>query len=399
MLKQSHFILQVLLVFFFMADLAMAGECGAESGLATSFGNLILDEPKSVNRVKPKDILEISSDNFSYSRLLLKLNSFQHSGWRLVLRDDQLRPLQIIGREQFSNGAGSTIWTKRFRKTSKIYFDLRFTDPKSSAEILMPKYILMPLKTSSPFYSKQSKKAGWKDLTLVHDGWSKIGDSVGMLVGGKGTKSWCCTGAIIANKPHPLFLTNFHCGAPNRNYEDERVWNEEAIDGVCENTVIDFSWDGDDVPIEFACEQVVHRDPVNDIAVLRLRSLGPNASPPALSIRSSGIDSVASLNILHHPECSKKKISATCPITKKKVPGWRKSEIMSDFRHECDTEGGSSGGPVLDDRGRLIGVHHLGFARKPDNSCDMQNKGVRVDAFLPGLRANSKIEGLRQKDD
>ena len=152
------------------------------------------------------------------------------------------------------------------------------------------------------------------------DAWRAIGDSIGLVVGGSGTKSWCCSGGVIATQPEVLFLTNFHCGAPDGNRADEAVWSPE----VCSNTVIDFAWDDGETPIEFTCDGVVYRDPLNDAVVLRLRSLGSNSSPPPLVLRKGGISTGGRLHIIHHPECAPKRItSRECVVRSSEIKGWR----------------------------------------------------------------------------
>jgi V8-like Glu-specific endopeptidase len=81
--------------------------------------------------------------------------------------------------------------------------------------------------------------------------------------------------------------------------------------------------------------------------------------------------------------------------------GWRNGKA-TEFTHDCDSERGSSGSPVFNDAGQLVGLHHLGFDIDPQ-TCeqkDRENKAVRVDAILADIKAKnaalcSEIEGCR----
>jgi hypothetical protein len=58
----------------------------------------------------------------------------------------------------------------------------------------------------------------------------------------------------------------------------------------------------------------------------------------------------------------------------------------TDFTHNCDTEGGSSGAPIFTEQGALVGIHHLGFDKLSDGTCDKKNKGVHIGGILDHLK-------------
>ncbi len=56
----------------------------------------------------------------------------------------------------------------------------------------------------------------------------------------------------------------------------------------------------------------------------------------------------------------------------------------TDFSHTCDTAKGSSGAPVFDLDGRLVGIHHFGFADSPSEIWT-ENRGVRIGPVVTWL--------------
>lgn len=67
------------------------------------------------------------------------------------------------------------------------------------------------------------------------------------------------------------------------------------------------------------------------------------------------------LILLHHPGGRAKSITfEDCSVFKIPAPG---VDSMSDFAHTCDSETGSSGAPLFNFEGRVVGLHHWGRAR------------------------------------
>jgi len=87
--------------------------------------------------------------------------------------------------------------------------------------------------------------------------------------------------------------------------------------------------------------------------------------------------------MVHHPEALPKRLTRNCRVSAGVAVGGDR------FAHTCDSEGGSSGAPVFDVQGRVLGLHHEGFHRDPQtcSATDRVNKAVRIDKILAWLRA------------
>ena len=206
-----------------------------------------------------------------------------------------------------------------------------------------------------------------------------------------GVSVWTCSGFVLANHPAVLFVTNDHCGGN---------WSDAAgrwTDAICKNALIDFSWDGDRVSRDYACDQVVARSPEMDLAVLRLRPLSSEAPPPPLPIRK-GQAADEEIFVVHHPAAETKKVTRACLAITSGLPSPSPVDSVRGFAHRCDTESGSSGAPVFDTNARVIGVHHVGFQKTPAGQCDRLNKAVHARKLLELLAAHPGIAGYVTED-
>jgi Trypsin-like peptidase domain len=88
------------------------------------------------------------------------------------------------------------------------------------------------------------------------------------------------------------------------------------------------------------------------------------------------------LLIIQHPGGEPKQVSLEgCLVAGLQREG--ASSEKTDFGHECDTLGGSSGSPVLDRAtGRVVGLHHFGFREGLDEPV---NQAIEVARILEDL--------------
>ncbi|MFK4380819.1 trypsin-like serine peptidase [Bradyrhizobium sp. USDA 223] len=355
-----------------------------EFGVNTIWGKNVQPSAAPTALTLPKDIRWI--------RVAVK-PEYPGADWVLTIRDVKGRPLQSISSSAVVQG--HPVWTERL-PVNELYFFLDSSDP--AAKVRLTEYIAMSATAKRPYYSIQGPKEAWIDLfesplenvDTLH---RRKGDAVGMFVAHSGSnlngfKVWSCSGFLIANSPKLLFVTNDHCGGP---WTIDDRWSG----GVCETAVVDFSWDGDLVKREFGCRSAM-RDPANDLAVLELSTTQTDAPPKALALRKKPLKDER-VSIIHHPASLPKQISLNCKGITDAAAGIDTVNLETDFAHLCDTEGGSSGAPILDDDGFVVGIHHLGFEKDTQGKCDMINKAVNVGRLIEFLASKPELVGVQIK--
>lgn len=323
-----------------------------------------------------------------HMRLQLTLEGVSKDGWWVLLRDPQMHLIQTVTPASFSGR--NVLWTKRIPGRF-AYAQLTVTPGQTPPEIYVSEYVAMPESTAErQFYSSRTPQdPRYKPLYTTSGLDSRLktwGDSVAFLMFNAGTSSWCCTGVAIR---HDLVLTNWHCGVPPTSADGllsttKDDWEER----LCQDALLDFSWDDDGLSQEFTCMKVEAKSPELDYALLRVAPVDGStpAVPPApfqLTATPGG-----SVVLVHHPECRRKQISWNCQVMDEKHASWLNEESMTEFTHGCDTEGGSSGAPVFDANGTLVGLHHRGFEKIPPmcTQFDQKNKAVSMGAILADLK-------------
>jgi hypothetical protein len=314
-----------------------------------------------------------------YVRILLRHKAAAGQVWSITIRDRAGRPLQSIASEQLAQTEG--FWTERL-PTNSLTIDVE-SPARDMTVAETVAYVAVLKSARNPYYSIQGTSANWSDVygsSSIPTWIRKIGESIGMLVSSEGdpingTKLWTCTGFVVENKPAVLFVTNEHCGGSGTNVADR--WT----DAICRNTVVDFSWDGDAISRDYVCDRIMARAPEDDLTIIRLQPLRLGAPPAALTLRPMPMHQ-EEIFILHHPAAEPKKISQNCTALMDGLSQISTVNPAKDFAHRCDTEGGSSGAPILDANGTVIGVHHRGFEKTSDNRCDGFNKAVQSRKLL-----------------
>jgi hypothetical protein len=375
-------------LFAALAASSAAGEpCEPQATMVTEFGRHV-PWGRVIAAGETRRLSE--ADTTRYLRVQLKAATPTSSSWSLVIRDVAGRPLQSIGPQQLP--AGMVIWTDRLPRP---YLELQVEADNTAGPVIETlSYVAMPSTAARPYYSVQVPgNAAWKDLYSAASEIRPLGDSIGMLVASEGNaisgvQSWTCSGVVIATNPDVLFVTNEHCGGVWA--DPAKRWTKEIVDSV----FVDFSWDADGIDREYKATALETRSIADDLAILRLVAARPEAPPRRLPIRKARMDQDRdSLMLIHHPAAETKKVSLACRGFTDAVAGVSTVDQTRDFAHRCDTEAGSSGSPVLDEKWQIIGIHHLGFEKLPNGQCDRLNKAVHAQKLIDLLAANPRLKG------
>ncbi len=174
-----------------------------------------------------------------------------------------------------------------------------------------------------------------------------------------------CTGFLLGER---LLMTNEHC---------VRTAGEAA------SLRVDFRYDAPAARPEVVRGATLLRTSAGlDYTLLSL------SRPVGTSFGRLHLETVApardrqELLIIQHPGGEPKKVSLEgCLVAGLGREG--ASSEKTDFGHECDTLGGSSGSPVLDRAtGRVVGLHHFGFREGLDEPV---NQAVEIARILEDL--------------
>lgn len=325
-----------------------------------------------------------------YLRVRLRMNGPANAGWHLVVRDTNGHAVEVMTAADFSQAQER--WTGRI-PGPMARFD-RFVDGNNPdlLQVQFLEYVVMDSEAKSPYYSYQDP-ASPKIFPLYDDQSPstlddrRLGDSTAFLMASSGGQLWTCSGVIVAPN---LLMTNWHCGGAPPMLSGE-YWQ----DAVCKSALIDVSWDDDVRSREFMC---VGKPLINeklDVAIIRIQPIEGTGSLRPATLSAAG-PPVENVKLIHHPEGLQKRIGLNCSVKMASVAGWRSPDLL-DFTHDCDTEGGSSGAPIFDRAGVVIGLHHHGFKRNP-NTCqaeDKVNRAVRMDEIIKWLGSTSELKAAR----
>jgi len=177
------------------------------------------------------------------------------------------------------------------------------------------------------------------------------------------TGSGYCTGFLISAD---LLMTNYHCVGYQSTCDSTRVQFNYELDSNLQPTPI----------AEVSCTTLVKANSTYDYAVLKLSSAIGNTYgwyelEPRVPTGEQG-------TLIQHPNGRRKKVALppNCALLEI-ADGYAPN---SDFRHQCDTDSGTSGAPILDSEYYVVGLHHWGGASKSGG--DTANQAVRMDHIV-----------------
>lgn len=188
---------------------------------------------------------------------------------------------------------------------------------------------------------------------------AKVEKSVAKLSFVEDGRLYTCTGFLVESG---YLMTNQHCVAKQ---------------AVCDTTSVVFGYQyGTDGILnfgeQFGCIQVVKEDFGLDYALLQLTG-DPASAWGTLKLDYSDPAPQGPIFVVQHPSGQPKMISKLNCLARAIPVNGRAAD--TDFTHSCDTVGGSSGAPILNADGQVIGLHHYGFK---EGGAWTENRGVRM---------------------
>lgn len=293
----------------------------------------------------------------------------QAGTWRVVVKQQE-------GEKSWSFASGSDLdaeefWTPELAGESldvhvfsdvpnsalKLVIDTSIEYVKSAEEksIVGPDDTIEILKASDPKYIKWGHAVA--KLTFITDDDNEA--------------EWC-TGFLVAPD---IFMTNEHC--PRSRRERQR-------------SIVEFDYDS-----ELAATKIVKlkaelmRNEDLDFALYRLNKPLTDRDFLKLKNDDQNLSNQKPLIVIQHPGGRPKRLaSVQCQV---KTSATGSIDPISDFGHECDTEGGSSGSPVQDTSGAVVGLHHYGFP-STKGPAEKINQAIKMGEILNFVK--SKDESL-----
>jgi hypothetical protein len=334
---------------------------------------------------------ESPTDPVRYLRARISARSLGTGTWYTTVRDFQGHPLQTFSRSDFALSADR--WTGRI-PGAVATIDLVVLEAATSPSLEVTEYVAMPRQAKNPYYSV--KKRGQEDFHPLYTTHNDVdpkfrpwGDVVGFVMGSWSDRVWGCSGAVVGPN---LFLTAWHCGgAGGDRMQDNAYWNSD----ICRDLLVDLSWDDDLSSRDYGCVRVVDKDKDRDFALLEIAPIATAGEPRPGLLSTAALPKHAPLFLIHHPLYMQKQITMHCGVQAWSVQGWTAAASNADFAHDCDSEGGSSGAPVFNASGQIVGLHHYGHAVDPV-SCretDAVNKAVHIDQIIDFLTRNRANNG------
>lgn len=307
----------------------------------------------------------INIQNASAMRLHFRIESAPATpSWAVQVKDSSGRVASIISASMIS---GRDFWSEEIPGTNATVEVITIMEDDPSRRLELK--IVEIAKSIPPITPESITPPNQLEVITNQPAAVKtLGRTVARLryIGDDGN-AYVCTGFLVSRD---LFMTNNHC---------------IRTDNEMRSGLADFDFDeagSNQTGLRF--KELVLTNAELDFSILRLVNAVPS-DRGFLRLLSAKPAQNQNLLIIQHPGGEPKQVSRQqCIVENPDMAGV--SPQLSDFSHLCDTKGGSSGSPVIDNTSqdfRVIGLHHLGF---DTGNQLLVNRAVRIGSILELIR-------------
>lgn len=187
-----------------------------------------------------------------------------------------------------------------------------------------------------------------------------------------------CTGFLVAPR---LFITNDHC--PRGDKERK-------------SAIVEFDYDSEKAKTKIyrLKGELIRNEPL-DFAFFELNKPISDREPLKLLTKEQSLGNGMNLIVIQHPAGLPKRLAASKCSVKMPETGL---QPPTDFGHECDTQGGSSGSPVQTPSGLVIGIHHYGFDTSITDPKLQFNQAVMMKEIIDFLKRTKSDKARKVRE-
>lgn len=299
-------------------------------------------------------------------KLHFKIKNASHdTGWKIIVEhgDNIVNSYDYDDIEDLKVGT----WTDTYAGGGQVSISFYSKKEPSSIEILMDRYFVYspPNKEESVISPSDFKNITNNVTKNVYD--LSKGVVLIQFMDTHGLRY--CSGYLIGSEH---VLTNEHCVNSVKNCNTAKVFFD-FLDGLLDNTSFE------------KCEKIEIKDHSLDYSIIRLENKYTE-KVPSITYDTVGLkENNENFILVQHPGGSPKQYVKDCKVFFELVRG-RKTVEKLDYKHECDTKGGSSGSPIFDNNMKMVALHHYGFKRTERVK---KNRAVAIFKILEHLESNN----------
>lgn len=206
----------------------------------------------------------------------------------------------------------------------------------------------------------------------------KAGDAVGRMLFQSGGYWYRCTGFLVSKDGH--FLTNNHCLSDQLSANTLEVWWRyqsstcEGTTGDKEYTSLGAQFINTNANLDYTLLLITDEN-IKKYGFLEIANRIPQKGE-RIWIPQHGGGYLKTFAVESDMDPS-----GLATVIEDNLEGWVKD---TDFGYYADTEGGSSGSPVLDSENKVLGLHHFGLPS--GYSCGYyMNQAVKMSLIYPEI--------------